>query len=73
MEFLLFDIIQAGIGRLYLLLKYRKKELISKVLEDEYEGSYSNAGKVLSLNFIAGLYGLLLLGLMIAFLISFFK
>ncbi|WP_460924949.1 hypothetical protein [Pontibacter brevis] len=73
MEFLLFDILQSGIGRLYLLLRYRRKELISKVLEEKYEGSYSNAGKLLSLNFFAVLFGLLLFGFMISFLIGLFK
>ena len=63
MEFLLFDMIQAGIGRLYLLLKYRKRELISKVLKEKYEGSYSNAGRLLSLNAFAILIGLLLISL----------
>jgi hypothetical protein len=60
MEFLIFDIIQAGIGRLYLLLRYRKKELINKVLEEEYEGSFSNVGKSLSISFFAILFGMLL-------------
>ncbi len=62
MEFLLFDIIQAGLGRLYLFIKYRKKELINKVLEEKYEGTYSNAGKLLTLSFFAVLFGLLLIG-----------
>lgn len=73
MEFLIFDILQAGIGRLYLLLRYRKKELIAKVLEEEYEGSYSNAGKLLSLNFFAILFGLLLFGFLISVIIGMFK
>ncbi|QCR21638.1 hypothetical protein C1N53_04275 [Pontibacter sp. SGAir0037] len=62
MEFLLFDIIQAGFGRLYLFIRYRKKELINIVLEEKYEGSYSNAGKLLSLSFFAVLFGVLIIG-----------
>jgi hypothetical protein len=73
MEFLLFDLIQAGIGRLYLLLRYRQKGLISEVLKKEYEGSYSNVGKLLILNFFALLFGLLLFGFMISIILGLLK
>ncbi|PKV63377.1 hypothetical protein [Pontibacter ramchanderi] len=56
MEFLLGDILLAGVGWLYLLVRHRKKEVIAKVLADRYEGSYSKAGSSLSLNFFAILW-----------------
>jgi len=73
MEFLLFDIIQAGFGRLYLLLRYRKKELINKALEEKYEGSYSNAGKAFSLNIIVVLFVALLLAFLLSVALSAFR
>lgn len=60
MEFLLFDLIQSGIGRLYLWVRYRKKERIAKLLAEKYEGSYAKAGSLLLLNSFAVLFGLLL-------------
>ena len=65
MEFMLFDMIQAGIGRLYLFWKYRKRAFISKVLKEKYEGSYSNAGKLLLINTFAILIGLPLISLLV--------
>ncbi len=54
-------------------MRYRKKELIAKVLEEKYEGSYSNAGKLLSLKFFAILFGLLLFGFLTSVIIGSFK
>ncbi len=69
----MFDIIMAGLGRLYLMGRYRQKARVSKVLAHKYEGSYSNAGRALFLNHLAILLVLLLLGFMTGILISFLK
>lgn len=60
MEFLLGDILLAGVGWLYLLIRYKNKEVIAKILADKYEGSYSKAGSSLSLNAFAVILGALL-------------
>ena len=73
MEFFFFDIIMAGLGRLYLMGRYRQKERISQVLDQEYEGSYSNAGTALLLNLAAVFLMLLLLGFKTGVIISFLK
>ncbi|MBX0332777.1 hypothetical protein K3G39_05965 [Pontibacter sp. HSC-14F20] len=67
MEFLLGDILLAGVGWLYLLIRYRKKEAIAKVLAEEYEGSYSKAGSSLTLN----IFDMVLATLLFVFLITF--
>ncbi|MCP2043515.1 hypothetical protein L1278_001552 [Pontibacter sp. HSC-36F09] len=66
MEFLLGDILLAGVGWLYLLIRYRNREVIAKVLAEEYEGSYSKAGSSLTLN----IFAMALAALLFVFLIT---
>ena len=66
MEFLIGDILLAGVGWFYLLVRYRKRKVIAKVLADKYEGRYSNAGSSVSL----GIFAILISGLLVAFLIG---
>ena len=73
MEYLLGDILLTGLGWLYLLIRYRNKEVITRVLADEYEGSYSKAGSSLSLNVFAVLLSALILALLIAVIFFYFK
>lgn len=73
MEFLLGDILLAGVGWLYLLIRYRKKEDMVKVLADQFEGSYSKAGSSLSLSGFAILLGLMLTAFLVAVLFVYLK
>lgn len=73
MEFLLGDILLAGVGWLYLVIRYRKKEVIAKVLADKYEGSYSKAGSSMSLSTVAILFGLVLTAFIVAILFVYLK
>ena len=73
MEFLIGDILLAGVGWLYLSVRYRKKEVIAKVLADRYEGSYSKAGSSFSLGFFAILLGAMLAVFLIAMIFVYLK
>ena len=73
MEFLLFDLIQSGIGRLYLGVRYRKKERIAELLAEKYEGSYAKAGSLFLLNSFAVMFGLLLFAFLAAVIYRAFK
>lgn len=54
------------IGFLYLWIRYRKKERMRKILEEEYEGSYYYAGAELSLK----IFGTFLFVLLSVFLLA---
>ena len=73
MEFLLGDILLAGVGWLYLMIRYRNKEVIAKILADKYEGSYSKVGSSLSLNAFAILLSALLFVFLIAVIFLYLK
>ena len=73
MEFLLGDILLAGLGWLYLLIRYRKKEVMAKILANKYEGSYSKAGSSLSLSGFVILLGLMLTAFLVAVLFVYLK
>jgi len=54
------------LGRLYLFIKYRSKTKIESVLNQKYDGSYSQVGAEKFLSII----GILVLGLVLALLLS---
>lgn len=65
---LLFHLIAHIVGRLYLLVRYKKKA--KDVRDKEYNGSYSACDTVLFLNLIAGTGALALTILLIALIVS---
>lgn len=73
MEFLIGDILLAGVGWLYLLIRYRNKEVIAMILAERYEGSYSKAGSSFSLSFFALLLGAMLAVFLIAVIFVYLK
>lgn len=73
MEFLIGHILLAGVGWLSLLIRYRKKDVMAKVLADQFEGSYSKAGSSLSLSGFVILLGLMLTAFLVAVLFVYLK
>lgn len=64
MDFLIIDLLCAGIGRIALFIRYRDKEKRKEVLELDFDGSYALAGKLtLSLTFVILFTVPLILGL----------
>lgn len=57
MNYLIFDIFLSLLGRVFLFIRYRNAKNIQKVLADEYEDSYTQAGIIL----ILWIIGLILL------------
>jgi len=66
MNYVIFNLIFSGVGRLYLLIRYRDFELIEKIKDEKYAGRFSNVGRVVSLNIVAGLGALLVFAMIIA-------
>jgi hypothetical protein len=60
------SILYIPIGYLYLWLRYRKKEKVKKVLNEEYDDRYYNAGAEL----VIGTFGKILLVLLFVSLIG---
>jgi hypothetical protein len=69
-EYLLVEVIFALAGRCYLHLRYRDRETIQRIKEEKYLGEFSNAGRIVLINIFAGLFGLLLVGGLIAGIIG---
>ena len=67
---LISNLIFSGVGRLYLLIRYRDFELIKKIKDEKYAGYYSIAGRVVVLNIIAGLGALVVFALLIGGIIG---
>lgn len=59
------------IGRIYLTLKYKNWHLVRKVRDEEYEGHFSNAGKVIFLRMI-GLTGAIVFTIILIMMIILF-
>lgn len=70
MDFILFDILAALTGWVYLRLRYRDKDTRSTMLHTEYGDSYSLAGKEKGLQLFAMIL-LILITLMLASLLVF--
>ena len=70
MEFAIGELIFSIIGRLFLIIRYRDSEKRIKIKNEKYDGQFSNIGRIVTLNSIAGLFGLLLIGMLIIAIIS---
>ena len=66
--FLIIELIFSAIGWFCLSIWYRDRKKIEKVKEEKYAGHYSGAGRVFTLNFIAGVGAIVMFGLVIVFL-----
>lgn len=73
MDTLISEALMHLIGWISLNIRYRSKEKVKRILDENYEGSYSNAGRVYGIYIIAIPLGLLIFGLVIVGLISMFK
>ena len=72
MEFVIGERLFSFLGRVWLFLKYRSKERRLSVLGNKYAGSYADAGREYSIYSVAFLFGLALLGLLEAGVVSLF-
>lgn len=66
-------IIYPLIGWIYIWLRYRNKEKVIKNLKEKYDNSYYSVGAIISMQFILGILGILLLTFLIVIIISIFK
>ena len=73
MEFAILDLIFSIIEQLFLTIRYRDSDIRAKIKNEKYDGQFSNAGRVVTLNFIFGLFGLLLIGALIVAILSIFN
>ena len=62
MGFILSRIIFSVLGRGYLFLKYLSHEKMIQIRDKDFDGSYSNVGKIISLKFVLIVFIVLLLG-----------
>lgn len=68
------ELILAAIGWLFLFARHRDREVVKRICEKEYAGSYSAVGLVLILKLVAGLgAALLTLGLLAIIVASIFR
>lgn len=72
-QFLIGNILFSFVGRAYLYLRYRDRETINKIKEEKYAGHFSHAGRVVMLNIVAGLFGLMIIAGLIGAIIGIFR
>ncbi|RQO31284.1 hypothetical protein DBR32_04770 [Taibaiella sp. KBW10] len=65
MDFLLIDTITNSAGKLYLFIRYRNPNKRRKIFLNEYEGSYTLAGKEALLWVLALIVLLIVVGLIV--------
>ena len=68
--FLIIELIFSAIGWFCLLIWYRDRKKIEKIRDEKYAGQFSGAGRVFTLNFIAGVGAITMFTLVIVFLIK---
>lgn len=66
MDFLLIDTITNSTGKLYLFLRYRNQDKRRKIFQNEYEGSYTLAGREALLWLLAFIVLLIVVGLIVS-------
>ena len=64
-EFLFADVLLSLIGFIYLHLRYFNRARTKQKLVTDYENSYGNVGRVVTLNIVAALGALLVSGIVL--------
>lgn len=73
LHYLIVDIFFSFIGRMYLYLRYRDSEKVNKVKEERYAGHFRYVGRIVILNIVAVLFGLILISGLLATIIGIFR